>query len=48
MDYNTIISDAYGNSGPYAYGSSAYMLIYQKRTKKIYLAMKQIVFMDIY
>ena len=34
VDYNTIISDAYGNSGPYAYGSSAYMLIYQKRTKK--------------
>ena len=34
VDYNSIISDAYGNSGPYAYGSSAYMLIYQKKTKK--------------
>ena len=32
VDYNSIISDAFGNSGPY--GSSAYMLIYQKKTKK--------------
>ena len=34
VEYSSIISDAFGNSGPYAYGSSAYMLIYQKKVKK--------------
>ena len=33
-EYEKIINDAYGSSGPYQYGSSAYMLVYEKRTKK--------------
>ena len=34
VDYESILSDAFGNTEPYLYGSSAYMLIYQKRIKK--------------
>ena len=33
-DYEVITHDAFGSSGPYQYGSSAYMLVYEKRTKK--------------
>ena len=34
INYERILADAYGDSSPNSYGSSAYMLIYQKRIKK--------------
>ena len=34
IDYDNIISDAFGNNSDHQYGSSAYMLIYQKTVKK--------------